>query len=220
MTTPPSDTAPVSAEKAEPTPAGMDSSWAAGTVGLVLVLLGTAWLLDLSGVIELRAAFVLPGLLTLVGAALIVGSVRGPHPGLIAFGTVLTLLVAVAAVAPSEAIRGGLGERNYVVTQPSDLDAHYEVGIGDLVLDLSQLDLDESRDIRVTVGAGNLNVIAPDGLPVDIEATSGAGEIVLFGDKVEGVALKETHRDTAYDEENPGLALTLEIGAGSIEVTK
>ncbi len=222
--TAPSSPSPVSPPTPgrNPTPAhdGVTASWGATTVGVVLVLLGIAWLLDLGGIVELRAALVLPALLTGVGVALIVGSLRGPHPGLIAFGTILTLVVAVAAVAPSEAIRGGLGERHHAVTRASSLDTQYEVGIGDLVLDLSQLELDEARHVRVTVGAGNLDVMLPDDLPVRIEASSGAGEIILFDDKIEGVGLERDHRDDDYDDSAPGLALTLEIGAGSIEVTK
>ena len=217
----PSPEAPlVSRESQRRTPETPTSSLATVTIGTVLVLLGAAWLLDLGDVIELRASYVLPGLLTLVGVALMVGSLRRPQPGLIAFGTILTLLVAVAAVAPSEAIRGGLGERTYVVTEASDLDARYEVGIGDMELDLSQLELAEAREVRVSVGAGNLDVILPRDLPVRVDATSGAGEIVLFGDKIEGVGLQRDHLDDTYDDNQPGLALTLEIGAGSIEVTK
>lgn len=215
---PPAPPAPVGDRP--PAPGGVASSWGATTVGLVLVLLGAAWLLDLGGVIELRAALVLPALLTLVGVALIVGSLRRPHPGLIAFGTILTLLVAVAAVAPPEAVRGGLGERHHAVTQASELDDQYEVGIGDLVLDLSDLELTDARDVRVTVGAGNLDVELPADLAVDIKAKSGAGEIILFDDKAEGVGLDKEHRDDGYTADGPGLALTLEIGAGSIEVTR
>ncbi|MDH4279570.1 MAG: cell wall-active antibiotics response protein [Acidimicrobiia bacterium] len=215
---PPAPPRPVGERPADP--GGITSSWGATTVGLVLVLLGAAWLLDLGDVIELRAALVLPALLTLVGVALIIGSLRRPHPGLIAFGTILTLLVAIAAVAPSEAVRGGLGERHHTVSRASDLDDQYEVGIGDLVLDLSELDLAEARDVRVSVGAGNLNVVLPADLPVDIEAKSGAGEIILFDDKVEGVGLDQEHRDDDYTGDGPGLALTLEIGAGSIEVNR
>lgn len=219
--TAPSSPAPPSppVNRREPTPE-VASSWGPTTVGIVLILLGAAWLLDLGDVIELRAALVLPALLTLVGVALIVGSLRRPHPGLIAFGTVLTLLVAVAAVAPPEAVRGGLGERHHVVTQSSNLDSEYEVGIGDLVLDLSELDLAESRDVRVSVGAGNLDVTLPADLAVSIEAKSGAGEIIIFDDKIEGVGLDKDHRDDSYTNDAPGLALTLEIGAGSIEVTR
>ncbi|MDH3293557.1 MAG: LiaF-related protein [Acidimicrobiia bacterium] len=220
MTAPSTPAPPSPVGDQPPETRGMTSPLGPTTVGVVLVLLGAAWLLDLGEVIELRAALVLPALLTLVGAALIVGSLRGPHPGLIAFGTVLTLLVGIAAVAPPEAIRGGLGERHHVVTRTSDLDSQYEVGIGDLVLDLSQLDLDEARNVRITVGAGDLNVILPADLPVDVEATSGAGEIILFGDKVDGVGLDENYRDDDYSDEDPGLALTLEIGAGAIEVTR
>lgn len=219
MTAPSPPAPPPPVDDKEPT-SDVESSWGPTTVGLVLILLGAAWLLDLGDVIELRAALVLPALLTVVGVALIVGSLRRPHPGLIAFGTVLTLLVVVAAVAPPEAVRGGLGERHHVVTQPSNLDDRYEVGIGDLVLDLSELDLDRARDVRVTVGAGNLDVALPADLPVTIEAKSGAGEIILFDDKVEGVGLDKVHRDDNYTEDAPGLTLTLEIGAGTIEVTR
>ncbi|MDH3295638.1 MAG: hypothetical protein OER95_15070, partial [Acidimicrobiia bacterium] len=110
-----------------------DPSWASVVGGVVLVALGATWLLSLLDVIDLRAAFVLPAMLALVGLALTVASVRGnSHPGLIVLGTFLAVATCFAAVAPAESLRGGLGERVHVVTNAADLEARYELGLGDL----------------------------------------------------------------------------------------
>lgn len=196
------------------------NSWASITAGAVLVLLGLAWLLSLTDLIDMRAAFVLPSLLALVGLALVVGSLRGSHPGLIVLGTFLTIATGFAAVAPAEALRGGLGERLYTVTTADQLDSKYELGLGDMELDLSELQLSESRTVLVTLGAGNLDLTVPEDVPVLVTAESGAGEIVIFGDKTDGVALEKTYRSPDYDNADTRLHIEIEVGAGSIEVER
>ena len=210
----PADPAP---DQVEP-PA--DNSWASVTAGAVLVLLGTAWLISLTDLIEVRAAFVLPSLLALVGLALVVGSLRGSHPGLIVLGTFLTIATGFAAVAPAEALRGGLGERMYTVTTADQLESKYELGLGDMELDLSELQLSDSRTVKVMLGAGNLDLTIPDDVPVLITAESGAGEIILFGDKTDGVALEKTYRSPDYDNADTRMHIEIQVGAGSIEVNR
>lgn len=194
------------------------NSWASMTAGVVLILLGAAWLLNLTDVIDLRAAFVLPAMLALVGLALVVGSLRGPHPGLIVLGTFLTIATGFAAVAPPEAFRGGLGERLHTVANAAELESRYELGLGDLEIDLSSLELDDQRHVTVALGAGNLNVTLPRDLPVLVSAETGAGEIVMLGEKVDGVAVEQTYRSPGYNGADARLHIEIEVGAGSIEV--
>jgi predicted membrane protein len=189
-------------------------------VGVVLVVLGVVWLLDVLGAIDLRAAVVLPALLAAVGVALMMGSLRGPHPGLVAAGVVLTVITLFAALTPAEALRGGIGQRRYLVTRAADLRSEYEVGIGDLTLDLSSLDLTSSRSVTVTVGAGDLKVIVPDGIALAVEASSGAGEIVVLDERSDGLSPDVSYRSPGYAEAVVQLELDLELGAGRIEVRR
>lgn len=186
--------------------------------GLVLLLLGAAWLLDLLDVVELRAAYVLPALLTIVGVALMVGSLRRQHGGLIALGTILTVFTVFAAVAPSESLRGGLGQRDFVVTDEADLAARYELAVGDMNIDLSRVRITEPTKIRVVMGTGDLSVILPAETEVSVTATTGAGQINLPGEEADGLAVKRTYRTPAFTTADNALELELEMGAGSIDV--
>lgn len=201
-----------------PSPRSEGRSFSQTVAGIVLLLLGGAWLLDLLDVVELRAAYVLPGLLTVVGLALLVGSLRRQHGGLIVLGTILTVFTLFAAVAPSESLRGGLGQRDYVVADQADLDSRYELAVGDMNLDLSRLRLAEPAGVRVVMGTGDLTVILPADADVSVTASTGAGQIRMLDEEVDGLAVKRSYRSPAFSVADNPLELELEMGAGSIEV--
>lgn len=189
-------------------------------VGVLLLVLGSIWLADTVDLIRLRAAIVLPGLLAATGLAIMIASVRGPHPGLMTLGVFLTVATVFASLAPPEAIRGGIGQRRHHVESQTELDSRYELGLGDMTLDLGGLELIEDEQVSVTMGAGDLLVILPPDLAVDIEASAAAGELILLGDQVDGVSLEQSFRSDGLDEAPVRLELELEIGAGRIEVTQ
>ena len=199
---------------------GYTGPWSSVIAGAVLVALGTAWLLSAADIIVISAALVLPALLALLGLALVVASARGPHPGLVALGVLLSIATGFAAVAPPEALRGGFGERLHVVSTVDNLENRYELGIGDLRLDFSELELTDHRTVTVSLGAGNLDLVPPEGVPILVTAETGAGEIVLFGETTNGVALEQTYRSTDYNNADARLHIKVEVGAGSIEVNE
>lgn len=189
-------------------------------MGAILVVFGALWSLDVADVIELRAALILPGLLAVVGLALIVGATDGPHPGLVVFGVLLTVAVVAAAVAPPNAFRGGIGERNHRVERQADLATRYDVGVGDLSLDLRDLQLTESTEVEVTVGAGEMRVMLPEDIEVSIDASAGAGDIDLLGERSDGISVSRTYESDGFDTADTRLRLELDVAAGSIEVTR
>jgi len=185
-----------------------------------MVVFGVIWLLDVAGVMALRAGIVLPLLLAAVGLALIVGSREGPHTVLVVFGLFLALAVVAVAVTPREAFRGGVGERSFAVDSQDELAARYEVGMGDLRLDLSDLTLSEAAQVEVSVGAGELLVIVPEGIPVSIDAAVAAGEIEMFDETVDGMSVVKHYVSPGFDEAAVTLTLDLDVAAGRIEVRR
>ena len=137
-------------------------------IGALLVVVGGLWLLDITGVIALEAAIVLPAALAVIGLGLIFGGWNGPHPGLVVAGVFVMIAVLAVAAAPPDAFHGGIGERSIIVTDEADLAATYDVGVGGLSLDLSELTLTESAYVDVTIGAGDLTVVLPPTVPVDV----------------------------------------------------
>jgi predicted membrane protein len=188
-------------------------------LGGLLVVFGGLWALDVSDTIEIRATVVLPIVLAVLGLGLIVGARNGPHGGLIVAGVFLSLMVVAAAAIPAS-FTAGVGDRRFVVTEQAQLESNYEVGLGNLVLDLSELDLSQLRSVAVSVGAGELSVVLPDAIPVRITATSGAGEINLLGQRTDGVAVSREYQSESYTDSAVRLNLDLTVGAGSIEVKR
>ncbi len=117
----------------------------------------------------------MPAVLAVIGLALIIGAFDAPHPGLVVAGVFLTLIVLAVAAAPTDASRGGIGERSIRVTDQADLASRYDVALGEMSLDLSDLTMTESAEIVVTVGAGDLTITLPPDLAVDVTASAGAG---------------------------------------------
>jgi predicted membrane protein len=188
--------------------------------GAILVVLGALWMLDVSNVLELRLNVVLPAILIVIGLALVFGARNGPHSGLVVWGLLISLAVVAAATVPLTAFSGGIGERDFRVTSQAQLESNYSVGVGDLRLDLSDLDLVESASVEVSVGAGELRVVLPPDVSVDIEASSGAGEIVLLGDSRNGVGVRHSYRSEGYETAPVTLTLDLRTAAGKIEVSR
>jgi predicted membrane protein len=155
-----------------------------------------------------------------IGLALIVGAFDGPHPGLVVAGVFVSLAVLAVAATPPDAFHGGIGERSIRVTDQADLAARYDVGLGELSLDLSDLDMTESAEIEATVGAGELTIMLPQDLAVDISASAGAGQVDLFGEVNEGLSVTNTYTSDGFESATVTLTLDLDVAAGNIEVDR
>jgi predicted membrane protein len=189
-------------------------------LGAILVVVGALWLFDAVDVIDLRATVVLPAVLAVVGVALMVGAVDGPHSGLVVFGIFLTVAVVFSAVIPADTFRGGVGERRFRAEAQSALLSDYHVGMGDLSLDLSDLVLTQSTTVDVTVGAGKIRIQLPERLAVAIDASVGAGEIDLLGERSDGLSVSRTYESPGFEDADVTLTLDLGVAAGEIEVTR
>jgi Cell wall-active antibiotics response 4TMS YvqF len=188
--------------------------------GALIALVGALLLLDALDLIDLRASMILPAVLTLIGLALIVGSFNGPHPGMITAGVFVTLGVLAMAATPPEAFSGGVGGQEVRVTDEAALETSYEVGVGELTLDLSDLLLATSKTVEVNVGMGNLTITLPPDLAVDITALASAGRVELLGENGNGVSVTRTYVSEGFESADVTLTLDLEVAAGNIEVDR
>ena len=158
----------------------------------------------------------------MIGLGLVVGAWRGRARGLIWLG--VPLAVALVAVSTAEvSLEGGTGDRQYRPQSVAEVQDEYRVGIGNLVLDLTDVDFAE----RI---GGHLAVRRPrqrrgDRVPrdVDVEVVgrAGIGEADLFGERVNGGSPQRTVVDNGPDGAGGGdLQLTLEVGVGRVEVDR
>ncbi|MGH2634744.1 MAG: hypothetical protein ACRDHU_01120 [Actinomycetota bacterium] len=189
--------------------------------GVLLVLLGVGWLLEVLDVVEFPWELLLPAALILVGSALVLTArTEGGHGGLIATGIVLSVLLTLGS-ALDVPIGGGVGEREERPTSAAGLLDEYRLGIGELTLDLGSLSetdlaVDGVAHTRARVGIGQLVVIVPEELAVRIEARAGLGNVRLFD--LEGSGLDVERITETGAGTGPTLELVLSVGLGQVEV--
>jgi predicted membrane protein len=188
--------------------------------GGVLVLIGLLWLLERAEVIDISVTAVLALATMVVGVALMILSSKGTHAGLIVFGTILALITLSTAAAPLEGFQGGVGDRTIVVTTADDIRSDYELSVGTLVVDLSEVrDLEEMTSLNASIGVGELLIRVPPGTEVTIDGTVAAGQLKMFDRSYDGAGIFETFETPGFSEANVGLDITVEAFMGTVEVT-
>ena len=217
-------------------------------LALLLIGGGTLWLLAGLDVFTVDAEDALALGLLVVGAGLLVTSWRGRGYALIPVGFLLAgTLVAIEVI--DVPLRAGTGERTVVVDTASDLRTRHELLAGELTVDITDAPLPAGRttEVAAAVGMGELNVVVPRGVVVDVNATTGAGEVTSPGgpeanetgmwvdttftldaeaadtnaDTAEtGAAAAPDAPEGAAGADPPRLILDLDVGVGAIEVTR
>ncbi len=188
------------------------------TLSVLLIGAGIASLLQATGALDVNLTVVLAIGTCVVGAALVVAAFAGRAHTLIAVG-----IVVLAATAASNAIdvplRGGIGNHEYRPLQRSELSTHYELGIGELDLDLRGLPLTgRTTVVDAQTGIGELLVFVPSSVRVEVRAHAGAGAVQLFGRASGGVPADDQR---TVDGSGPGvLRLNLRVGAGQVRVRR
>lgn len=194
--------------------------YGAVVLGALFVVGGGLWMLDILDVIELQMGILLPAFLAVIGLALVIGSFDGTHPGLITAGVLVALASLAVVATPHDAFRGGIGDRTVTVSGQETLLQRYDIGMGNLTLDLSELEMTVPATVEVTAGAGNITVILPQDVTVAIEASAGAGQIDLLGRTADGLSVDRSYVSEGIDAEEAMLTLDLDVAAGNIEVTR
>jgi phage shock protein PspC (stress-responsive transcriptional regulator) len=124
---------------------------------------------------------------------------------------------AIAAVAG----KGGMGERMERPRTAADLEDEYHLGAGELELDLSQLELPagETR-VAARVGLGELDIILPAGVPVDVAGEVEWGEVDVVGRAEEGRDSREQIVDPGFEEADRRLVVDAQVRGGELRVRR
>lgn len=196
-------------------------------LGLLLIGGGVVWGLSLLGV-SLRWELILPVALIVIGAMLLLDR-RGWSGGLVGLGIVV--LVAAMLAVPFSVIGGDdIGERQEVVTDIGELAEEHRLGIGSLVLDLRDLELEDAEVVPVTasVGIGELRVRVPEGVSLTGDARAGIGAVQGTDGSRGGFGVDANLEDLqdeitdgpAGEGEPPMLELDLQVGIGQVVITR
>ena len=199
-----------------------DPARTAGRVFLAVLLgiavagaaLGVGIAAALGGGVVIASLAVVTGLV-LIGTAF-VGGIRW----LIVPALALVLPLGVVDAADID-LEGGIGEREYRPATMSQLRDHYEIGIGGLDVDLTDLDLPTTgrTDVDIDVGLGEAVIYVPEGACVTSDVEIGAGAADIFDRDNDGVdiAFAETASPPAG---RPMLHIQADVGLGLLEVVR
>lgn len=187
-----------------------------------LVPVTLSGLLVLGGALALLKVTVATGLaiaLLFTGGAMVVGAWRGRARWLIPVAMVLGFGLCVASVIDVP-VTGEIGTRRYRPAALSEMRDTYRLGIGEIIVDLRDVDLaGRNESVLVTDGIGHLVVIMPDGPEVVVLGHAGAGDLRLFDKESDGTHVNR--RVVSPGREGAGsLTVRARVGAGQVEVRR
>lgn len=184
------------------------------TLALAALGIGILGMADAAGAGVADSAY--PALVVgICGVMLVVGAFFGRAGGLILVG-----LIAALGMAGATANSRWEDQTVYSPTTAASVDDKYELGAGELILDLNDVqDLEalDGRTVKLDVGAGRVEIRVPEGLDVSAETHVGLGDAQVFDDSREGGGINLT---TSYDGGTgvPELDLDIQVGLGEVDV--
>jgi phage shock protein PspC (stress-responsive transcriptional regulator) len=184
-------------------------------VGVLVV----CWIIFFGGALAAAAGpdWLVPALVIAAGAAIVVGAFMKPVRWLVLPALALALAAGLVGASGID-LDGGVGERDYRPASTSDLRDRYELGIGDLVVDLRDTDLPAGDvPLELDVGVGEARVVVPEDMCVATSADVGIGKVRMFGRDSGGIDVDfEATPDAAPDVTR--LVLDAEVGLGQVRV--
>lgn len=186
---------------------------------MVLLFAGLAWFLSRSGMLHLAADTLLSILLIGIGAGLLITRRSGRRFWPILLGGIV-LFVLMGSSASARVHWGDGGQSTFTPKAPADLQRPYQLGAGQMRLDLTKMAIQGNVQVQAKVGAGQLEVIVPPNIPLTVRYQEGVGGIEVEGHELGNGFFSDGTWPSA-DRRTTGrqLVLDLQVGAGHIDVT-
>lgn len=206
---------------AKPTPAPKPpnprggSQLTVGTLSVAAIAVGIMIFTNFAGLTNFTWANYLTVALLITGIGLLVGSYFGNGLGLIWVGLLIALNLTLNDVA--------LETESRETTRPASiaqLSKEYKFGAGDFVLDLSRIPAQDlqNRELEVEAGLGQVTIIVPQDVPIEMEASIGIGQIHLFDETQSGLDIELSYLSPGLSTNR--LKIEVESGIGHIEVVR
>lgn len=127
--------------------------------------------------------------------------------------TALVVAVAAAFAYFNVSFSDGVGDRAYTPATVSQVRPDYKLGIGNLVIDLSDIGPNATAHVAARVGIGHLRIIVPQNANVAVDARATAGDVHNLGKERSG-------RDVEVHSGTGKLAIDAKVGAGRIDIVR
>ncbi|HET6793401.1 MAG TPA: LiaF domain-containing protein [Acidimicrobiales bacterium] len=189
-------------------------------LGAVILAVGVVWLLTEVG-IRLSGEVVTAAALTAIGLWLVATSRRGGRKWPIVAGGLLTFAL-VGGWSVGGHHLGGLGNANYRPTSVTALAAGYHTGVGNVHVDLTAVSFPAGvTATSINVGVGNVDVLVPTGVGVQVTVNDGVGHAVVLGqEQGRGVGVNDTVSDPGYASDASKLVINIHVGIGNVAVDR
>jgi phage shock protein PspC (stress-responsive transcriptional regulator) len=187
------------------------------TIATALLALGVAALLDSAGLVSVSVATGAAIALIIVACGLIAGTWFGRSRALIVLGVLLIPFTAAATLV-HEPLTGGTGNVTVAPQRLADVSGPYHLIAGKLTVDLSQVSVGSgSQSLTATVAFGQLTVVVPPGMNLDVHGHVGAGQVNLLGAFDSGLNIDSAVTLTP-SATTGALHLYLSAGFGEVDV--
>jgi phage shock protein PspC (stress-responsive transcriptional regulator) len=219
----PTAEAPPRAQPAPPAPRPPKKpSLFAPALGVILAVSGVFGLLTVLDIYDVDLDVALAAGVAIIGGAIAVGAMTQRRVGgLVVLGLLLLAAFGVAAMTPVS-VSSGVGEKKERPLTAAAVEPSYELGLGELDLDLGDIALRSgtTTSVDASVGVGSLVITVPDGVALEIDAEAGIGEVDIFGSTDDGV---DAHRALSLPGPTPDapvLEIEADVGLGGVEVVR
>jgi phage shock protein PspC (stress-responsive transcriptional regulator) len=181
--------------------------------------------LILCGVIALGGAWaaaagggVVVGVIVIAsGAAILAGAFVKPVRWLILPAVTLALSAGAVSAAGID-LDGGVGDKTYRPASAIQVQDRYELGIGELEVDLRSADLPAGdTPLRIDVGVGEARLIVPEDVCVATDADVGVGVVRVFDRDSGGVDVDVLDEPDARPD-TTRLIVNADVGLGALNV--
>ena len=194
-------------------------------IGLALVTYGSlSWLGSEFQWTGDHRTIAMAGSLAAIGLLLVAVGIAGWRSGFVAFLAVVLAITAWSStvVPPGIQLGGRIGDATWAPTSVT-ANANYHLGVGDGVLDLTNLPIDglSEAKIPVYVGLGELKVVVPEGLTVKVMGHASRGEIHLPADRGNrGQGGTDISRSMVIGDGPTEVVVDAGVGIGQLTVVK
>jgi phage shock protein PspC (stress-responsive transcriptional regulator) len=186
------------------------------TLSLAFVVTGLTILADQAGMVHLQLGQFFGIALATLGAGLLVAVRWGRARMLIVF-SILLLPIALGSSIVKMPLRGSVGGVSYMPVNTHQLEPRYDLLVGKMTLDLSQVDLRGTHAVKIDAVAGRAVVYVPRNVSTTVDGHVQAGDVSIFGQTRSGVDLN-FDRTSAPNQTTGKLHLHFEGTATSIAV--
>ena len=129
-----------------------------------------------------------------------------------------------ALTAANVHLSGGVGDHVYRPAAATAVKSDYKLGIGRLWVDMRNTELAPgTTTTSADLGIGELTVVVPDGVPVQVKGKAGAGDLQLLGRETNGADVERTVTDTPKIRPRGAprrLVIDAQVGFGEVRILR